>query len=299
MSARYRRSGIAGPVLLIALGVVFLLNNLGLLTWSVWDVILRLWPLLIVAWGLDLMLGRRSAWGAALALILILVLLGGGVFMMGNVRLPTGSAVDIDLPILDVLDAQISLDPALAYLRVRAADGSSQDLLSGRVLPFNGERVDQDVQRYGRRLEADIRTAGVVVIPFIRMTFEQASWDFSLHPGIEYDLSVDVGGGKTDLLIQDISVNALGVHTGIGQTIVYLPGQGSYAADIDGGLGQIVVYLPDDVGIRLSVDIGIGSINVPKDFRREGGAYVSPDYDNAEEHIEVDVKLGIGSIEVR
>ena len=299
MRARDHRSGIAGPVLLIGLGLVFLLNNLGLITWNVWDVLLRLWPLLLVAWGLDLMLGRRSAWGAALALIIILALLAGGVFLMGSARLPSGSTLDVDIPTLDVREAQISLDPALAYLRINGADDSSQSLLSGHVLPLKGERVDQDVQRSQRRLEADIRTAGVIVMPFVRMTSERASWDFSLHPGIDYEIKVDVGGGKTDLLIEDLIIRVLSVHTGIGQTIVFLPEQGSYAAEIDGGLGQIIVYLPEDVGIKLNVDIGIGSIKVPDYLRQEGGVYVSPDYDKAEEHIELDVSLGIGSIEVR
>jgi len=285
--------------MLIGLGLVFLLNNLGLITWNVWDVLLRLWPLLLVAWGLDLMLGRRSAWGAALALIIILVLLTGGVFLMGSARLPSGSTLDIDIPILDVREAQISLDPALAYLRINGADDSSQSLLSGHVLPLKGERVDQDVQRSQRRLEADIRTAGVVVMPFVRMTSERASWDFSLHPGIDFGIKIDVGGGKTDLLIEDLILRVLSVHTGIGQTIVFLPEQGSYAAEIDGGLGQIIVYLPEDVGVKLNVDIGIGSIEVPDYLQQEGGVYVSPGYDKAEEHIELDVSLGIGIIEVR
>jgi hypothetical protein len=59
-----RRRSLVGPVILIGLGVVFLLNNLGVLAWSVWEVILRLWPILLVAAGLDLLLGRRSIWGS-------------------------------------------------------------------------------------------------------------------------------------------------------------------------------------------------------------------------------------------
>ena len=55
-----RRGGLIGPVILIGLGSVFLLINLGVLSWSVWTVIFRLWPVLLVAAGLDLLLGRRS-----------------------------------------------------------------------------------------------------------------------------------------------------------------------------------------------------------------------------------------------
>ena len=76
-----RRSSLVVPVILIGLGIVFLLNNLGILTWSVWDVIFRLWPVLLVAGGLDVLIGRRSAWGALLSLVLTLALVAGALWL--------------------------------------------------------------------------------------------------------------------------------------------------------------------------------------------------------------------------
>lgn len=299
MSDRRYRPGIAGPVLLIGLGVIFLLNNMGLLQWSVWDVVLRLWPLLLVAWGLDLLLGRRSAWGAAVALIIILALLAGGVFMMEEASLPAGNLVTVNIPIESAEEAQVTLDPALAYLRLRVEDDSNQSLLSGRAIPFNGERVEQQVERGNRSAEASVRTTGVIVMPFLRGRTDRPTWDFSLHPQVDYDLRVDVGGGKSDLFLEDLMLSALDVHNGIGQTIIHLPGHGGYAAEIDGGIGHIIIELPDDTGIRLNVDVGIGSAQVPTSFRRSGSIYVSPNYEDADQRIEVDVSLGIGSITVR
>ena len=60
MEGEFRRGGLVGPIILIGLGVVFLLNNLGFLEWSVWDVLLRTWPLLLIAWGIDLLIVRRT-----------------------------------------------------------------------------------------------------------------------------------------------------------------------------------------------------------------------------------------------
>lgn len=299
MSDRRFRPGIAGPILLIGLGVVFLLNNMGLLGWSVWDVILRLWPLLLVAWGLDLLLGRRSAWGAAVALVIILALLAGGVFMMDDVGLPAANPVSVDIPIESAKQAQVTLKPALAYLRLRVEDGSNQSLLSGRVIPFNGEAVEQEIERGSRSVETSVRTSGVVVMPFLRARTDRPTWDFNLHPQVDYDLRIDVGGGKSDLFLEDLRASALDVHNGIGQLIVHLPAQGSYAAEIDGGLGQIIIELPDDVGILLNVGVGIGSTHIPSDFRRSDTGYLSPNYEDADERIEVNVSLGIGSINVR
>ena len=74
---RLRRGSLVGPLILIGLGVVFLLNNLGALDWNVWEVIFSLWPVLLIAAGLDVLFGRRSGWGALVSLMLIVALLAG------------------------------------------------------------------------------------------------------------------------------------------------------------------------------------------------------------------------------
>ena len=82
MKEKHRRGSLVGPMILIALGVVFLLNNLGILPWSIWEVILRLWPILLIGIGLDLLLGRRSVLGSLLALILTFLILAGALWLM-------------------------------------------------------------------------------------------------------------------------------------------------------------------------------------------------------------------------
>ncbi len=56
------RVGLVWPVILISAGMMFLLNNLGLLSWNVWGTLWRLWPVLLIAAGLDILIGRRSIW---------------------------------------------------------------------------------------------------------------------------------------------------------------------------------------------------------------------------------------------
>ena len=87
-----RRGGLVGPAILVALGVVLLLNNLGYLGWGVWETLVRLWPLLLIAIGLDLMIGRRTILGSALVALLVLAALGMAILWTGF-WLPTGVAV--------------------------------------------------------------------------------------------------------------------------------------------------------------------------------------------------------------
>jgi predicted membrane protein len=91
---RHYQFGIFWPIVLIALGVVLLLNNINVLQGNVWDWIMRLWPIILVAWGLDGFL-RGEFVGSALLLGI------GAIFLLANAGWLT----------LNIWDAAIRLWP--------------------------------------------------------------------------------------------------------------------------------------------------------------------------------------------
>jgi LiaF transmembrane domain len=46
--AKRQRSALAWGIILIVIGLIFILDNLGL---DVWDSLARLWPLVLIIWG--------------------------------------------------------------------------------------------------------------------------------------------------------------------------------------------------------------------------------------------------------
>jgi len=60
-------------MILIILGGVFLLNNFGLLSWSVWDVLWRFWPLIIIFWGLEILFGDSRAANFIVGILTLIV----------------------------------------------------------------------------------------------------------------------------------------------------------------------------------------------------------------------------------
>ena len=108
----YRRGSIVWPVVLICLGGVFLLTNLGVISGDVWPRMLQLWPLLLVAIGIDLLLGRRSGIFAGLAVLLIFGMFAAGVAVVQT----TGRAWDGLLRTLSV-----ELTVGASWARFRAA----------------------------------------------------------------------------------------------------------------------------------------------------------------------------------
>lgn len=51
-------SGILLPSIIVAGGVVLLLNTTGVLSWSAWSELGRLWPIAVILFGLSLVWHR-------------------------------------------------------------------------------------------------------------------------------------------------------------------------------------------------------------------------------------------------
>jgi len=49
-----------GALILISVGIILLLNNFGVLPWSVWSVLFKFWPLILVSLGIKTAFGERS-----------------------------------------------------------------------------------------------------------------------------------------------------------------------------------------------------------------------------------------------
>lgn len=62
------------PLLLIFIGVLFLLNNYGVLPWSAWRYFFRLWPLLLIILGIRMVLGQNRASYIISTLITLIIL---------------------------------------------------------------------------------------------------------------------------------------------------------------------------------------------------------------------------------
>ena len=66
--------------MLIGLSLTFLLRNLGLVDMDIWLALLRLWPILLIAVGLDILIGRRSLSGSLLVAAITVALIAVGLW---------------------------------------------------------------------------------------------------------------------------------------------------------------------------------------------------------------------------
>jgi hypothetical protein len=53
-----RISGFLLPAIIVAAGIVLLLNTTGVLSWSAWSELGRLWPVAVILFGLSILWNR-------------------------------------------------------------------------------------------------------------------------------------------------------------------------------------------------------------------------------------------------
>ncbi len=58
---------------LIFLGTIFLLNNLNLLPLGVWDNLWKLWPVILIIWGLQVLFGRSFLANLSVMVITVVI----------------------------------------------------------------------------------------------------------------------------------------------------------------------------------------------------------------------------------
>jgi hypothetical protein len=125
-------------------------------------------------------------------------------------------------------------------------------------------------------------------------------WDISMNDELPTDLVVQLGAGESNLDLDSLTLKGLDLQVGAGKITVDLTGdytQG-FDASIEGGVGQATVLLPSEVGVKAKAEGGLGGINA-KGLKKVGDAYVNDAYGESDTNLNVDVKGGVGEINLK
>jgi len=125
----------------------------------------------------------------------------------------------------------------------------------------------------------------------------QHRWNIRMNQSVPLDFTVHFGAGEARLNLGALSLHSVDVHMGVGQLNLDLRGTPTrdYDVRVRGGVGEANIYLPSGAGIYADVAGGLGGINV-QGLHREGSHYVNDAYEHAKVRIRLDVKGGVGAI---
>ena len=296
MSARIRHGSIFLPLVLIGLGIVFLLTNLGVVDWDVWESLVLFWPVLLIALGLDLILGRGILRGL-LAFAIVAVVLGGVAFAVyefgGSERW-----AETTEPVSQALEGASRAEVRLAFGSGTLEVGALADpalLVQGEIAVARHE----DLRRSFSVVEGTARFSLETKARFPHVgRGHRRLWSLDLNPAVPLSLIIGSGVGEARLNLADLNLTRFELGGGVGEAEISLPGRGRFEARIGGGVGRVTVRVPASLGVRIEAAGGLGSIHVPSDYARGDRIYTSPNYATAESRVDLRIAGGVGEVRV-
>ncbi|MHB0859512.1 MAG: LiaI-LiaF-like domain-containing protein [Anaerolineae bacterium] len=267
-----KRQDTVWGALLVVLGLVFLLNQLGILRVSVWAVFV---PLLLIGAGL---------W--------VLLTAGRGASV--------GEREEISIPLEGTTEARVDLKQGAGKLQVLA--GAAGDaLLSGSFVGGVVSRVEREGERVRVKLKVPDEALPRAVLPWNWGSATGLEWRVMLNREVPLDLRLFVGANEAELDLSDLQVTNLLVETGMSSTHLILPSQAGHTrASVKGGLASTAIEIPEGVAARIKAQGGLSSVRIHgQRFERRGSYYESFDYGTAPNRVDLVVEVGVGSVDVR
>lgn len=295
---RKRRGSPLGAVILILIGVILLLNVLGMLEWSIWWSILRLWPVLLIAAGLELLLGRWR-WGALLSTILVVGVVVVALWLTSaGITISETETAEIRQPLGNATRAEISINPGVGALHLGAASESAS-LVEGTIQKTGNEAIQEDFSQQGGTAIYSLGTKITSWNAFPGGLDDGRLWDLDLTPGASLALDADMGVGDTELDLVGLNLEALSVDMGVGRIKIILPATGQFEAKLSGGVGLVEIVIPEGMAVRIEADTALAARELPADLVKYEEYYTSPGFSGAANRVEIDAGVAIGLLTVR
>lgn len=310
---RGRGPSVVGPLILIGLGVLFLLNTMGVLPWGVWATLWRLWPVVLILIGVDLLFGRSYPWlSAAVAVLAIgggialLVLAGPVLGLDGGWSWggPTGGPrieQQVSVPRDNAQQASLNIQFGAGRLSIDPLAAGSAAVIEGDLSHNRGENgVQTRIDRQGDRVTVTLAgREGTFRFPGDGSQSEV--WNLRLNEDVPFNLRVEGGAAEANLNLRELVVRDLNVDMGASSVRIELPAAaGESRARIKAGAADVRVTVPEGVAARIATEGGLASISVNESrFPQQGeDLYMSPDYSSALNKVDISIDAGASSVRV-
>ena len=313
-------------IILLGVGTIWLLGNLGYISEFNPLAMVSLWPLLLVGAGLDLLFGRRSFWIGVLIGLAMLAIAAGLIFtrpdMLPKMELKTA---EFSEPLGQTTSAELFLELSGGQNQLSAL-GEADNLVKATLtylgsvsFSVNGEQAKQ----------IELTQSGAPFTFLFGPLFDEQTAEIGLSSAIPAAITLTNSGGDTQLNLQDLQLAGLEFHMSGGNVTASLPAAGeNLRSDIDQSGGDLTIQLgpeaagvfqveisggdlvfdiPDAAAVKVEiVSHSGGEVNLPENFVQtqtgddEEGIWETPGYDQGEYPIVITVDdISGGDVTVR
>lgn len=165
-------------LVIILIGVILLLNNLNILGWSVWNNLLKLWPLLLISLGISFIFRRRLSWLGPLLILLGVIFSIGTSYMGLDVQL--GDKIPTEI---EIIQREIEMIPSVVQ---------KMEEVSELTEPTEGieEEHDLTVEESNAEVSKDIEMVPLIQKADISLNYAVGSFVLKYSTPLVYQCQV-------------------------------------------------------------------------------------------------------------
>ncbi len=329
-------SSLFAPIVLIAIGLFFLFSNLNWIQLH-WSDLFRLWPLLLVFLGLNILAQQTprpyAVWLSGLVSVLA-VLVFGYILIFGVAGTPLGrlwqggagewqtqavafSAQGVESAVFDI---EIGPPGATLY-----ALEDSRNLVEGNITYLDEYLFDSQVTNGEAMVKLAPHGSGDWMIggEDLGSSDNAPLWRLGLNPQVPTSLSLSASAGSSTIDLRQFVLQSLSLKTNAGEVEVWLP-DGNYDASFETNAasgtvtlpkngrhtiavqvnaGSMILDLPAGIAAHVMVDQTFGDVTI-NDARLQpvsGGEdeWQTADFDGATDWLDLQLHISMGSVTIR
>lgn len=302
-------------VILIFVGILFILQNLHIVYFD-WVSLWRLWPVLLVLWGVSII--PVNDW---IKIILVLAILGASVTFILNRTEYLDTSHDFELfsdrnwdnwdedesnnksHKYSTQTFNIPYDDSSSYvdLYMEAAagkfiiDNKSDDLLSFKRKGNSSE--------YSYIIKTSDSTSDINIemeSPSINLGKNNKNMvDISLNTMPVWDIDLDAGAASIDFNLKDYKIRNLDIEGGAASIKIWL-GDLYHSSDINlsAGASSVIINVPRASGCKLSLESVLSDKKLEGFEKTDRGEYITSNFDEATNKIFIDAEAAVSSFTI-
>ena len=293
-------------ILLVTLGILFAFRNFGVIDFSLHNIF-RLWPLLLVFWGIAI-IPLKPMVKFILTLIAIIIAV---VFLLKS---PTREYhwfnwhYDKDYSQIDesemieqhfaeafdsgILFAKLNLDVAAGEFQI---ENMSVDLFE---FTNEGNSVSYDVStdRENDKAIIDIHNEGIQIG---NKKFREESW-LSLNEQPVWDLDIDVGAADMKMDLRPFKIENIEIDGGAAAIEIKVGDRMEVTnVSIDAGASSIKIRIPESSACEVKFQTFLSSQELDGFIKIKKGLYQTPNFTSSSNKIYIDVEAAVTSLKIK
>lgn len=302
------RRGSFFALFLILIGLILLLQNFGIINWSVWDVIWRLWPLFLISWGLDRIWPERRLGYLVFLLVIALLLV---TVIVGSVR-------------PELVNRMMGLGDSQMQSKHFRYENTNYLGATKRMVVVDNATGQLTVRDTYELYMLDLSNSYWTTAPTVSDSFSNQSANFTVtahddnswfmmgnhhnvtdvtlgNATLPTDLTLKEGAGQTDLFLDRLTLQKLTIETGAGTATVHLSDLSipTDPSSISVGAGSATLTVPLSIGLQITYKIGLGALSVAGQNLHGNGTYTSPNFgDLSQKQLVLNLEIGAGSLTI-